>query len=95
MNWPAKPPLDSWSITEEADGTRKASGPVNLLILPEAESKIFMRNSIEWGANQNVHRRCLVGELDGVRVYVSGTDIVMTKRDIYPWRSKALRGGNG
>lgn len=29
------------------------------------------------------HDRILVGELDGVRCYIIGNDIIMTKRDLY------------
>lgn len=84
MTWSAALPPEVWRITEEPDGTRRANGPVNLVILPEATSKIFMRNAIQWDSGPKNHQRWLVGELDGVRVYVSGNDILMTKRDLYP-----------
>ena len=31
----------------------------------------------------DTHERWLIGELDGVRVYINGTNYIMTKRDLY------------
>ena len=39
----------------------------------------------EWvdDKNSNNRERWLVAELDGVRVYIQGSNIIMTKRDLY------------
>lgn len=44
------------------------------------KAKAFNRVSVTNGKK----RRYLVGELDGVKVYIDGNKILMTKQEIYP-----------
>ena len=80
----AKDPLE-YNIEVLEDGTRIASNPINNLhVLPDGETRIFKRRIIKKAGSSNPEfRTILVGELDGVRVYVRGNDIVLSKRDLY------------
>ena len=48
--------------------------------------KAFFRRSIKLNACTGEQRRTewLVGELDGVRVYVCGRNVIVTREDLYP-----------
>jgi hypothetical protein len=78
-------PLD-FQITTEDDGTRHAvQGDVALTILPGGETSLFARRAIKKhpsGETENI--TWLVGELNGVRVYINGSKIVMTTQDLLP-----------
>lgn len=83
------PPPEPFSLQTADDGTRHATGgpcSLNLSILPDGESKLFHRNAIKkkLATGNTEHIRWLVAELNGVRVYVDGTRIVVTTRDILP-----------
>lgn len=49
-------------------------------VLPDAESKVFLRNAMK---SNGSHARMIVAELDGVRAYILGTRVILTKRDLY------------
>lgn len=51
-------------------------------IMPDGKTQVFSRNGIRVQTGE--HIRWLVCELDGVRLYVNGDNMVMTKRDMYP-----------
>lgn len=71
-------------VTVEDDGTVHAvSSDIQLTILPDGEARAFNRNALKMEAGNERHIRCLVGELDGVRIYVKGSHIIMTKQDLY------------
>jgi hypothetical protein len=47
--------------------------------------KAFMRRAIKGFGSPNARQvEWLVGELDGVRVYVKDGHVIVTKRDLYP-----------
>jgi hypothetical protein len=50
------------------------------ITLPEAWAEI--EGWVE-ELNEPRHKRWLVGELDGVRCYINGNNIIMTKQDLY------------
>lgn len=56
-----------------------------LAVLPDGLARSFVRRGRklrpDGGADETAW---LVGELDGVRVYVDGATLVLTKQDIYP-----------
>ncbi len=73
-------------ITEDEDGVKHATSVQGILsVLPDGETKVFMRNAIKlgFGGNPSGKHRMLVGELDGVRVYVMGNKVTLTKQDLY------------
>lgn len=74
-------------FTEDEDGIKHLTSVQGILsVLPDGETKVFMRNAKKFyfgDATGPAHVRILVGELDGVRVYVLGTKVILTKRDLY------------
>ena len=48
--------------------------------------RMFFRRSIKLNPRTGEQRRTewMVGELDGVRVYVIGRNVIVTKEDLYP-----------
>jgi hypothetical protein len=73
-------------ITEDEDGIKHAASVHGVLsVLPDGETRVFMRNAIKMGiaGGESGRFRMLVGELDGVRVYVCGDKVTLTKRDLY------------
>lgn len=72
-------------ILDLPDGSKTGNlQELQLIILPDGESKVFWRNGIHIGAKPK-RTRWLVGELDGVRVYIQGDGkLIMTKQDLYP-----------
>lgn len=77
--------LLEFKLTQDPDGTRHAINPVTqLTILPDGDTKLFNRRFIEGvGGGNPTFDSCLVGELNGVRVYLHGNSIVMTTQDLY------------
>lgn len=74
----------NYKITVEEDGSRKAVSPLNsVVVLPDGDSRLFQRRAVRGvGGGSPVFDTCLVAELDGVRVYVRGNDVVVTRRDL-------------
>lgn len=73
--------LEDWDINTGEEGYIHATGNVELIVERDfPDAKVFKRNAID--LDKQEHRRCLVGQLNGVRVYVAGNHILMTTRDI-------------
>ena len=71
-------------ITQDDDGTIYATSLERCLtILPDGPGRAFNRNFKTYSPGNVTHERVLVGELDGVRVYILGNDVIMTKQDMY------------
>ena len=67
------------------DGTKRYILPeMDMIVLPDGESKLFIRNGIKLTNGKQVHKRYLVGELDGVRAYLEGSTVILTRQDLYP-----------
>jgi len=64
--------------------THLFSGAFNLTVL--GEGKVFIRNGLRINAPPGTPDkvRWLVGELNGVRVYIDGDNAILTTRDLYP-----------
>jgi len=80
---------DHCYITEEADGSIHAVSPsLSMTVLPVdgRPGKIFNRNGIKKHLDGRPveHVRWLVGELNGVRVYIHQGAVIMTTEDLYP-----------
>lgn len=83
--------MDRWAIKkDEETGVIHAipgvDGVVSLSVLPDGAYKVFMRNGIIKNLKTGIttKKRWLVGELNGVRCYVQGTNVIMTVQDKYP-----------
>ena len=75
---------DPFEIVRDEDGTRHAIGDVfSVSVLPDKSDtcEIFWRNRIKPFARPAIKERILVAQLDDVRLYVQGTQLVMTKKD--------------
>jgi hypothetical protein len=75
--------------TDPETAIKRAEDPVTgqtLVVLPDGESRIFKRRVLRLQEETTeLQEDCwLVGELDGVRVYVEGNHIVMTRANLYP-----------
>ena len=81
---------DKWIIEKEKNGLvhaiPKTEDAIALSILPDGDSNLFMRNGIEKNLKTGVttKKRWLVGELNGVRCYIQGSNVIMTTQDKYP-----------
>ena len=67
------------------DGTLRAeAGPVEIRVDPDG--RIYNRNAIRkhLQTGETEHDRWLVAELDGVRLYIAGDKLLLTRRDLYP-----------
>lgn len=78
-------PYQDCEIKTDEQGIRHAISKDGCVsVLPDGEVKLFMRNAIKFRPNGNKeHLRMLVAELDGVRVYVKGDQVIVTKQDLY------------
>lgn len=69
----------------EHDGKRSASNGQTCATLLDADGKMFRRNAIKGiGGAQHQRVQWLVIELDGVRVYIDGQNVVVTRQDLMP-----------
>ena len=72
-------------ITTDADGIRHGSDGEITVSLMEADGRMFKRRAIKGvGTEQSTEVCWLVCELDGVRVYQQGRNIVVTRKDLNP-----------
>jgi hypothetical protein len=76
-----------YDIKHNEDGMIEAgNGLLDVKILPDGESRAFNRKAIRLNS-QNLTElgrdSAFVAELDGVRVYIRGMEIVITKQDLY------------
>ena len=84
--FPAQPHAE---IRKQHDGSILAESPeFSVLVAPEEgeKAKIWNRNALKknFRTGDTRHIRWLVAELNGVRVYVQGSQILVTTRDLYP-----------
>lgn len=71
-------------ITTDADGHQHGSDGVVTVSL-HGEGRMFKRRAIHAVGTPEAREVCwLVTEIDGVRVYQSGANVIVTKQDIYP-----------
>lgn len=75
--------LQDWSISDVECGKIAVPLTPNTLGVVVEGGYIFKRNAIKDALTPNAeHIRCLVAELDGVRIYIRGDKILMTKRNV-------------
>jgi hypothetical protein len=68
----------------EPAGKAASNGEVTVC-LAEFEGRMFRRRAVKGlGGPNPQHVEWLVVELNGVRVYISGRDVVVSTRDMYP-----------
>lgn len=49
------------------------------------EGRMFKRRAVKGAGSENAQEVCwLVAELDGVRVYQQGANVIVTREDMYP-----------
>ena len=75
---------DPFELIRDEDGTQHAIGGVfSVTVLPDKSDtcKIFWRNRIKPFTKPATRERILVAQLDDVRLYVTGNQLVMTKKD--------------
>lgn len=78
------PEAPDWTITPDPEHRlTHAIGvePDQVSLTIEGDGKAFKRTFIK--PAKGYKHRILVGELDGVRVYIDGNRVVMTMRDLY------------
>lgn len=72
-------------ITIDADGHRHGSDGAITVSLMESDGRLFKRRAIKGVGTELAEEVCwLVAELDGVRVYQQGLNIVVTRKDLNP-----------
>jgi len=69
---------------DEGSTTTAKSDRLSVTVM--GESRVFHRNGVKkhLKTGESEHVRYLVCELDGVRLYINGPELVMTKEDINP-----------
>lgn len=74
----------NYVLTDDEEGNKHAVNAINTLtVLNDGKTKMFQRRAIKnVGSGESTFETCLVGELDGVRVYIKGTSIVLTTREL-------------
>ena len=78
-----------WQIVIAEDGQHGTNGNVTLSVLRDGQVRMFKRNAIKNAMTPQVQAvSWLVGELDGVKVYVQEQpmqlNIIMTRQELYP-----------
>ena len=72
-------------ITTDADGARHGTDGTITMSLLESDGRLFKRRAIKGVGTEQAEEVCwLVCELDGVRVYQQGLNIVVTRKDLNP-----------
>lgn len=65
-------------------GQAASNGQITVC-LAEPDGRIFRRRAIKAVGTPEAHQvDWAVAELDGVRVYVDGGNVIVTRRDMYP-----------
>jgi len=75
---------DLFQIVRDEDGTRHAIGVAfSLTVLPDKSDtcEIYWRNRLKPFVKPALRERILVAQLDDVRLYVKGDQLVLTKKD--------------
>ena len=78
-----------WQIVVAEDGHMATNGSVTLSVLRDGQIRMFKRNAMKHAMTPQVQMvSWLVGELDGVKVYVQEQpmqlNIIMTRQELYP-----------
>lgn len=71
----------------EQDGHRVATNGAASVVLmaPHTDGRLFRRRAIKHAGSPNAEQvEWAVAELDGVRVYVDGSSVIVTRDDLYP-----------
>jgi len=77
--------MGAHEITTDADGFRHGSDGEITVSLMEADGRMFKRRAIKGVGSGKAEEVCwLVAEVDGVRVYQQGMNIVVTRKDLNP-----------
>ena len=73
-----------WERHEDSDGLHAVSPLLRVTVVPDGEgsARLFKRHAMQPLRQRT--KTVLVGELNGVRLYVDGKNLVMTTRDLYP-----------
>ena len=75
---------DPFELIRDSDGTRHAIGDAfSVTVLPDKADtcEVFWRNRIKPFAQPAIRERILVAQLDDVRLYVKGDQLIMTKKN--------------
>lgn len=75
--------MSDW--VEDEEGNKHSLLPgLEMVVLNDGENKLFYRNFIKLkiGAGVSSQTRWVVGELNGVRAYYNGSDLILTTRDL-------------
>ena len=76
----ATAPYQDAILTRDEAGQHYTSSDGALSVLDGG--RVFMRNAIH--INEQRRSRWLVGELNGVRCYVNGNNVILTTQDLNP-----------
>lgn len=72
-------------ITRDTDGYQVGSDGEIAVTLRNAAGRMFKRRAVKGFGSESAEEVCwLVVELDGVRVYQNGKNIIVTKEDLNP-----------
>ena len=75
---------DPFEIVRDEDGTRHAIGDTfSVTVLPDKSDtcEMFWRNRFKPFTKPATRERLLVAQLDDVRLYVKGDQLLLTKKD--------------
>ena len=75
-----------FEIVDAGDGRVASNGRATLQIQLAEGGRLFRRRAVKLNGPTGVQTRVewAVAELDGVRVYFDGTNVVVTRRDLNP-----------
>jgi len=72
-------------LTTDEHGHRHGTDGALTVTLRGAEGRMFKRRAVKGFGSENAAEVCwLVTELDGVRVYQQGANVIVTREDMYP-----------
>jgi hypothetical protein len=72
-------------ITTDDHGTRHGTDGQITVSLRDPDGRMFKRRAIKAAGTEQAAEECwLVAEVDGVRVYQQGTQIIVTREDLWP-----------
>ena len=71
-------------IVVDPDGTQHGTDG-DVTVTMQGEGRMFKRRAIKAAGTESAYEvSFLVAELNGVRVYQSGRDVIVTTQDLYP-----------
>lgn len=74
-----------FEITASPAGGKIATNGSVLISLPEADGRLFRRRAVKNAGTEAMQSvEWAVAELDGVRVYVDGQSVIVTRADLSP-----------